>query len=126
MKVLVAEDDSFLSDAYRAKLEKSGFEVSMAGDGEEAMKLLDTLVPDVILLDLVMPKKDGFTTLAEIRSRAPLKDVPIIVASNIGQKGEMERARQLGANDYIIKSDLSMDDLVGRIQKVIDENKAKV
>lgn len=123
MKVLVAEDDAFLSDAYRAKLEKSGFEVTMVGDGEEAMKALDTLVPDIILLDLVMPRKDGFATLTDIRARAPLKGVPVIVASNLGQKQEMERAKQLGANDYIVKSDLSMDDLVGRIQKVIADNK---
>jgi two-component system, OmpR family, alkaline phosphatase synthesis response regulator PhoP len=118
MKVLVVEDDKFLMSAYRAKLERSGYEVHMASDGDEALSVLETLVPDIILLDLVMPRKDGFATLGEIRQKDALKSVPVIVASNLGQKEDIDKATGLGATDYIIKSDLSMDDLIGKIEKV--------
>jgi DNA-binding response OmpR family regulator len=118
MKVLVVEDDKFLMSAYRAKLERSGYEVHMASDGDEALTVLETLVPDIILLDLVMPRKDGFATLGELRQREALKSVPVIVASNLGQKEDIDKATGLGATDYIIKSDLSMDDLISKIEKV--------
>jgi CheY-like chemotaxis protein len=118
-KVLVVEDDRFLISAYRAKLSKSGYEVHMAGDGEEALEHLKTEHPDIILLDLVMPRKDGFATLAEIRQIESLKNVPVIVASNLGQKEDIDKAKSLGASDFIIKSDLSMDDLVVKIENLL-------
>ena len=119
-KVLVVEDDRFLISAYRAKLSKSGYDVQMAGDGEEAMELLKGgLVPDIILLDLVMPRKDGFATLEEIRQLSGLTDVPVIVASNLGQKEDVDKARALGATDFIIKSDLSLDALVAKIENIL-------
>ncbi|HET8670359.1 MAG TPA: response regulator [Candidatus Saccharimonadales bacterium] len=118
-KVLVVEDDRFLISAYRAKLTKSGYEVEMASDGEEALELLKTQTPDIILLDLVMPRKDGFATLAEIRQLEQLKLVPVIVASNLGQKEDVDKAMGLGATDFIIKSDLSMDDLVAKIENLL-------
>lgn len=118
-KILVVEDDRFLTSAYRAKLSKSGYDVQMAGDGEEAMEVLKQFVPDIILLDLVMPRKDGFATLAEIRQQTALQQIPVIVASNLGQKEDIDKAMQLGANDFIIKSDLSMDDLVVKIESLL-------
>lgn len=118
-KVLVVEDDRFLTSAYRAKLVRSGFEVQIATDGVEALEILKTFVPEIIILDLVMPRKDGFTTLAEIRAQESLKTIPVIVASNLGQKEDLDRAMSLGATDYIIKSDLSMDALVAKINSTI-------
>ena len=118
-KVLVVEDDKFLTSAYRAKLSKSGFEVQVASDGEEALQILQTFQPDIILLDLVMPLKDGFATLPEIRAQEKFKNTPVIVASNLGQKEDVDKAMALGANDYIIKSDLSMDALVTKINDTI-------
>ncbi len=117
-KVLVVEDDRFLVSAYRAKLEKSGYEVQIASDGDEALAVLKTFTPDVILLDLVMPRRDGFSTLEEIKKDARLDKIPVIVTSNLGQKEDIDKAMALGANDYIIKSDLSIEELVGKIQKV--------
>lgn len=118
-KVLVVEDDKFLVSAYRAKLTKSGFEVQIALDGQDGIDALKTFSPDIILLDLVMPRKDGFTALAEIRAQEKWKTVPIIVTSNLGQKEDIDKAMALGANDYIIKSDLSMDALVTKINSSI-------
>lgn|SRR5687767_4213461 len=118
-KVLVVEDDRFLTSAYKAKLVRSGFDVQIASDGEEALEVLKTFIPDIILLDLVMPRKDGFATLAEIKAQENLKNIPVIVASNLGQKEDLDRAMSLGARDYIIKSDLSMDALIGKINETI-------
>lgn len=120
-KVLVVEDDKFLVSAYRAKLTKSGFEVQIALDGQEGIDALKTFSPDIILLDLVMPRKDGFTTLGEIRAQEQWKTVPVIVTSNLGQKEDIDKAMSLGATDYIIKSDLSMDALVTKINSVVNK-----
>lgn len=117
-KVLVAEDDNFLMSAYSAKLTKEGFEFKVASDGEELLELLKTFTPDVILLDLVMPRKDGFATLEEIKKTDGFKDIPVIVASNLGQKEDIERAKSLGAADFVTKSNLSMGDLVAKINTV--------
>jgi DNA-binding response OmpR family regulator len=116
-KVLVVEDDRFLGSAYKAKLSKSGFEVQLATDGDEALVVLQTFIPDLILLDLVMPNRDGFSTLDVIRHTEGIKDIPVIVASNLGQKEDFDKAIALGATDFIVKSDVSLDELIARIQK---------
>lgn len=118
-KILIAEDDRFLSKAYRAKFTKAGFEVQLATDGQEALTILKTFIPDIILLDLVMPVKDGFSTLEEIKSQELLNSIPVIVASNLGQKEDTDRAIKLGAVEVIVKSDLSLDLLIEKINKLI-------
>lgn len=118
-KILVAEDDKFLSSAYRFKLTKAGFEVQIAGDGAELLKILENYLPDLILLDLVMPVMDGFTALENIRQDVRYKSVPIIVASNLGQKEDIDRTKELGATDFVVKSDMSLDNLIEKINKLI-------
>jgi len=118
-KILVVEDDNFLSNAYKIKLTKAGFEVIMAKDGEEAMKELQKVAPSVILLDLMMPIKDGFSVLEDIKKNTKLAKIPIIVTSNLGQKEDIDRAINLGAKDYVIKSDLSLEELVSKIKSYI-------
>lgn len=119
IKVLVVEDDAFLLKAYMAKLQNSGFDVQSATDGEEALAALERVKPDIVLLDLVMPRKDGFQTLQDIRSNPAYKDMPIFVVSNIGQQEELDRAKELGANELLLKSNLSMAELVEKIQKAV-------
>lgn len=116
-KVLVVEDDRFLGSAYKAKLSKSGFDVQLATDGNEALEVLQTFTPDLILLDLVMPNRDGFSTLEAVRQNEKFAKTPIIVASNLGQKEDFDKAMSLGATDFIIKSDVSLDELISKIQK---------
>jgi len=118
-KILVAEDDKFLGNAYRIKLTKAGFEVQLATDGQEALTALQTFIPDLILLDLVMPVKDGFAALEEIKANDKLKAIPVIVASNLGQKEDTDRALKLGAKDFVVKSDLSLDVLIQKIHTLI-------
>ena len=120
-KILVAEDDKFLSNAYRVKLTKAGFDVKVAGDGAEALTILQTFIPDLILLDLVMPVKDGFATLEVIKADEKLKAIPVIVASNLGQKEDCDRALKLGAKDFVIKSDLSLDTLIQKIHSIVGQ-----
>jgi CheY-like chemotaxis protein len=117
-KVLVVEDDAFLISAYKVKLAQEGFEVQFASDGEEAMKILESFMPDVILMDAVMPRKDGFATLAEIKAQDKLKNIPVIMASNLGQIGDVEKAKSLGAVDFVTKSNMSIGDLSNKIKSV--------
>ncbi len=98
---------------------KEGFDVTLVADGQEAIDTLKTFVPDVMLLDLMMPKKDGFTVLEEIQNNPDWKRIPVIIASNLGQKEDIDRGMKLGARDYIIKSDLSINDVITKINTVI-------
>lgn len=118
-KVAIAEDDKFLSSAYRVKLTKEGFEVKMASDGQELLELLKTYTPDLIILDILMPRKDGFETLKELKAIEKTKNIPVIVASNLGQKNDIDQGLSLGAADYIIKSDLSLEDLIAKIKSLL-------
>lgn len=118
-KILVAEDDKFLANAYRIKLTKAGFEVYITRDGQEALEQLKTVTPDLILLDLVMPIRDGFSTLEAIKSDVRLKTIPVIVSSNLGQKEDTDRALALGAADYFVKSDIALDMLIEKINKLL-------
>lgn len=118
-RILIAEDDKFLANAYRVKLEKEGFESVIAIDGEEALTALNSSDFDLIILDLIMPKKDGFQTLEEIKASDKLKDIPVLIASNLGQKEDIDRGMELGAVDYIVKSDMSMEGLVSKIKEII-------
>ena len=118
-RVLIAEDDKFIANAYRAKLEKAGFELQMAGDGEEVLRILEVWVPDLILMDLIMPKRDGFSALEEIKKNPKWKSIPVLVASNLGQKEDVDRAEELGADGYIVKSNMGINDLVTKINSLL-------
>lgn len=118
-KILIAEDDKFLASAYRLKLTKAGFDVQIVDDGAELLKIIETFIPNLILLDLVMPVMDGFSALENLRSTPKFKSIPIIVASNLGQKEDIDRAINLGATDFVVKSDMSLDMLIEKINKFI-------
>ncbi|MBI2049376.1 response regulator [Candidatus Roizmanbacteria bacterium] len=119
-KILVVEDDNFLANAYRVKLNKAGFEVKNAYDGIEALSVLRTYIPDLILLDIVMPKKDGFATLEEIKKQDQLKNIPVILASNLGQKEDMDRGLKLGAIEFFVKTEFSLNNLIEKINKILN------
>lgn len=117
-KILIAEDDQFLANAYRVKLTKEGFEIKIARDGFEALDILKTYTPDLILLDIVMPKKDGFSTLKEIRANPQWKNTPILIASSLGQQEDIKKGLSLGATDYVVKSDVALGDIVKKINQL--------
>jgi DNA-binding response OmpR family regulator len=119
MKILIAEDDSFLGNAYKMKLTKAGHELQLAADGEAALKKLESFTPDVIVLDLIMPNIDGFGVLEKVKADDRFKNIPVIVASNLGQEEDIKKAKKLGANDYVIKSDLSLNQLIEKITALV-------
>jgi len=121
IKILVAEDDRFLSKVYATKFEKVGYEVKNALDGNEVFQILQNFTPDVILLDLIMPLKDGLITLKELKSNDKYKNIPVIIASNLGQKDEIDKGISLGAADYLVKSDTTIEKLIEKVNKLVSK-----
>lgn len=115
--ILVAEDDRFLANAYRVKLTKAGYNVKIVSDGQETVEALAVNIPDVLVLDLMMPKKDGFAVLVDLKKNPAWAKIPCIVASNLGQKEDIDKAKALGASDYIVKTDMSLNDLIVKIKR---------
>lgn len=118
-KILLVEDDVFMLELLSDKLTKSGFEVSVAVDGEECLKTLQSLKPDLMLLDIVMPKLDGLDVLRRMKNSPEFSQIPVIVLSNLGQKEEVERAMELGAKDYIVKANFTAGEIVEKLNKVL-------
>jgi DNA-binding response OmpR family regulator len=119
-KVMVIEDDRFLSSLMKARLEKEGFTIIQAFDGEEAIQALKTTIPDIIIMDIIMPKVTGFEVLQTISITPQLAKVPVVILSNLAQDSDIEKARQLGAKEYFVKVKVSIDDLVGRIKTLVN------
>lgn len=116
-KVLVVEDDTFLAKIYESKLKHEGYDAKVANDGVEGMEALAEMKPNIVLLDLVMPRKDGFTVLKEMSEDSELKKIPVVVLSNLGQDSDVDRVKELGAKDYLVKADISISDVVDTINK---------
>lgn len=115
MKILVVEDDAFFQKFYTGKLAEKGFEVFLAVDGDDALQKITAIKPDLVLLDIIMPKKDGFEVLAIIKANPELRDIPIIVFSSLGQDEDIKKAKDLGAVDYMYKSFYDFDLLLSKI-----------
>ena len=120
-KVLVVEDDIFLSQLLTNRLTKAGVNVIRAADGEEGLAKLRADKPDLMLLDLILPKKSGFELLEEMRSDPALSGTPVIIVSNLGQESDIKKGRELGAIEYFIKAKTSIDGLVERVKLILEE-----
>jgi DNA-binding response OmpR family regulator len=119
--ILLVEDDPFLSSILQLKLDKENFKTIRAADGEEALNLLieQGIKPDAILLDLILPKKNGFEVLETIRQDPTLEKLPVIIISNLGQPSDIDRGKALGVIDYFVKAKLSVDELVNKVKEEI-------
>ena len=117
--ILIVEDDEFISDVYQRKLLLEGFEVALAKDGEEALRTIRERRPDLVLLDIMIPLKDGFQVLSDLRADAGLSDIRVVVMSNLSQGRDIAHAKELGALDYIVKSNIALPDMVQRIRKAL-------
>lgn len=117
--ILVVEDDKFISNAYKIKFDAAGFTSEFAYDGQEALTILENFTPDIIILDLVMPIKNGFEVLKVVKKDERISHIPIIVATNLGQEQYIVKAKEMGAVDYILKSELSLADLVIKIKTIV-------
>jgi DNA-binding response OmpR family regulator len=118
-KILIIEDDSFLQGLEVTKLRKDNYEVITASTGEEGMAKINEPDVDLILLDLVLPKFDGFEILKKVRETENLKKLPVIVFSNLSEDKDIKRAEELGATDFMIKSNFTLDELIEHINKIL-------
>lgn len=112
-RILIAEDDQFLNKMYRLNLEQEGWDVEIVNNGKKAIEAIEKDAPDVLLLDLLMPKVDGFAVLEHIRIKK--HKFPVIIMSNLSQEIDQTKCKELGAKDYFVKSDMDLEELSKKI-----------
>ena len=117
--VLIVEDDEFLREVIAQKLIKEGFVVQSVTDADNAFELIKKKVPQIILLDLILPGMDGFEILAQLKKNPSTEAIPVIVLSNLGQKEDVERAMSAGAIDYLVKANFTPGEIVQKIREAI-------
>ena len=119
MKILVAEDEDVLSRVLKEKLEKANHEVLLVADGDAVLPEAKSSKPDVIVLDLLLPKKIGFEVLEALKDDDELKAIPVVVVSNLGEESDKKRAFALGAVDYYVKSEHPINEIVENVKRVL-------
>lgn len=120
--ILWVEDDKFLSDIISRKLSAAWCYLIHAGNGEGAMMALRDKTPDIVLLDILLPGIDGYEVLKSIKGSERTKNIPVILLSNLGQKSDVEKGKELGAARFLIKATVTLDEIVEEIQTVLKEN----
>ena len=114
-RILLLEDEELMIDLLERKLTQEGYEVSVAKDGVEGLKKMKKTRPDVVLLDIVMPRMGGFEVMEEMGKNEELKKIPVIVISNSGQPVELDRAKRLGAKDWLIKTEFDPQEVLEKV-----------
>ncbi len=117
--VLLVEDDPFLIDIYTTKLKEANFLVEVAENGEIALKKIEEKIPDLLVLDIVLPHVDGWETLRKIKEDKKFKSLKVIILSNLGQRSEVEKGIGLGAKKYLIKAHFTPSQVVEEIKKIL-------
>lgn len=118
-KVLIIEDDQRLNKIYSIKLNQEGIETSIAVDGEEGWRKLNEEKPDLVLIDLMIPIKDGFAILEDRAKNPELMKIPALVLSNLGQDTDVARAKKLGASEYLVKANFSIQGIVDKVKEYL-------
>jgi len=118
-KILVIEDDLTLRNVLAEFLEADGFIVSVASDGEEGLNLISEVKPDLILLDIILPKKDGFEVLKAMKGDKEISDIPVMLLTNLGSLDDIEKALALGATTYLVKGDYQIKEIVEKIKNIL-------
>lgn len=118
MKILLVDDDLFFQKFYATKLKEKGYEMYVASDGAEGIEQAQRVRPDIILLDIIMPKKDGFEVLKALMGKKETKDIPVLVFSTLGQEQDIKKAMGLGARDYTNKTFFDFDTLIRKIMSL--------
>jgi CheY-like chemotaxis protein len=120
-RVLLVEDDRFLRKAAEAMLRKHGFQVTSAQDGEEGLRAARLSPPDIVLLDLIMPKMGGFQVLEALKADEQTRHLPVVIMSNLGQEADVQRAMDSGAIGYVVKANVALQDLVAKVERLLAE-----
>ena len=116
-KILLIEDDDFIARAYKVGLEREGFEIEIASDGAQGFAAIKRDGHALILLDIILPKMDGFEVLQKLKEEPHSQTIPVIILSNLGQDSDVERGKALGAVDYLVKANTSMDEVVKKVRE---------
>jgi len=117
--IVLVEDDEFLAELYGTKLTLEGYDVHLANDGEKGLKLIKEKKPMLVLLDVMLPKMDGFEVLKQLGKEGLAKKIPIILLTNLSQKDEVKKGLELGARDYLIKAHFMPSEVVAKIKELI-------
>ena len=120
-KILFVEDEPMLQKELAEILNQEKFKTLSAFDGEEGLKVAQVEKPDLILLDLILPKKDGFEVLKELKAGKKTKDIPVIVLTNLEGVGDIEKALELGATTYLVKANYKLEDVIGKIKELLKQ-----
>lgn len=120
-KILLVEDEEIMINLLQKKLTDAGYEVIIAQNGEEGLAMAKKMGPEInlILLDIIMPKKGGFEVMEELNKDSQLKKIPVIIISNSGQPVELDRAKKLGAKDWLIKTEFDPQEVLEKVKKQI-------
>ena len=118
-KILFVDDDNFLRKVYKAELSERGYEVILAADGEEGLHKAQLEDPDLVILDMIMPKKSGFEVLMELQSDPNTKSIPVILLSNLGQEADIKKGIDLGAVEYLVKDDVTLETIVAKVEEYL-------
>ena len=119
-KILIVEDDKFLRELIARKLRNEGYEVLEAEDGEEGLKKIKEIKPDLILLDLILPGIDGFEVLAKKKEDPQIEKIPVMLLSNLGQREDVERGLRLGAVDYLVKANFTPQEIIEKVKNLLE------
>lgn len=117
--ILIVEDDIFLAEIYQKKFEMEGFKVSIANNGQKGLADIKKKKPDIVLLDILLPKLDGFAVLEAVKADSSTKSIPIILLTNLGQKDDVQRGLEEGAADYLIKTHFKPSEVVDKVRKIL-------
>ena len=118
-KILLVEDENFISSLLKTRLEREGFEVTQAFDGEEALTKMRESKPDFVILDLILPKLSGFEVMEAISVDPELSRVPVVILSNLAQESDIQKIKSLGAREYFVKVRVSTDEIIERIKSLL-------
>ncbi len=119
--ILLVEDDEFLAELYATKLNLEGFDVILATDGEKGLRMAKTDNPKLILLDIILPKKDGFEVLKLLKADSATKNIPVILLTNLSQRDEVKKGIDLGAEDFLIKAHFMPSEVVKKITQTLQK-----
>lgn len=119
LKILLVEDDEFLSRMYQSKLANENFTVFAAYDGKTGVKLAEEKLPDAVLLDIILPKLDGWGVLTAMKKNKSTQNIPVILLTNLGQKEDVDKGLAMGATDYLIKAYFTPAEVVEKIKKAV-------
>jgi DNA-binding response OmpR family regulator len=118
-KILIVEDDAVMREAVGEYMKEEGFEIVYASDGEEGVNLAKEKIPDLILLDIILPKKDGYEVIKDIKADEKAKKIPIVLLTNLGSLSDVDKAINMGATTYLVKADYKLEEVAKKVKEIL-------